>query len=760
MTGEKTSSFFSRIKENRERMSRLLDRFIRKRDKTIRWEELPNLRSDGDDPDLLIRSLIGEKLALGIREVVFCLPGKEAETLKKSHDFLRLVRDLKHGGFTISSADSDKILSGSGESSEKFFQFLKNRSHNTPCLIWTGHGLASSIESKYYDFLKHPQHPHGYDEPFRPSRFTIRVKLLSIVSAIIMISMSLMITMATYFFRKYSEILIQEYNLSLARMTGLQLSGQLKETTRKIQDFRPAESEKFFRANPNAVAYVRFRSKPGDSVREISSLFWNLKFLKTNSVSGVPDPETLKGALEKASSRLSGTLEVLNVSSEFGFPAVAVLLPVSEGSEISGLVFSATEFLDSFLAVRQTDFFQMLVVDSSGNLIAHSNDKEAISGRDYKKHPLVENMLRSPSDNGSQRFDFEGREMLGSYQQLEVGGLGILSTLDADLAFEAVYKIRRQNLLIMISVLSVAFFVVFVFSRTLTIPIIQLLSATRKVEQGNYHVDIRPTTHDEVGVLTNSFLRMARGLEEREKIKSTFGKFVNKEIAERALSSDLKLGGENRDVTVFFSDLRNFTGMSEKMKPEEVVEFLNQYFTEMVECIYLTQGIVDKFIGDAVMAHWGALVHDGHEPKNAINAALLMRRALIEFNSKGHEIGRPFTRFGCGINSGPVIVGQIGSEKKLEFTVIGDTVNLASRIEYLNKEFGTDILISESTYQQAKDHFNFVELPPVWIRGKEKPQSIYAVLGWKEDQDCPRSLEELRVLCGIPDPESPSRSLA
>ncbi|EMO54062.1 adenylate/guanylate cyclase domain-containing protein [Leptospira noguchii] len=750
MTEQKTFLFCSRLKEGG-----MLDRWKNKNDKSVRWEELPNLHSDLQDLDLIIRSLISEKLSLGIREIVFCLSAEQALSLKKSRNFLKLIKDLKRAGFTISSADRDKILSANVESSSKFFRYLENRSRNTNCLVWTEISELSQIESKYYDFLNHFRQING-DQSFRPSRFTIRVKLLSIVSAIITLSMGLMITMATYFFRKYSEILIQEYNLSLARMTGLQLSGQLKETTRKIQDFRSEDSEKFFKTNSNAVAYVRFKSKAVNSVWEIDSLFWNSKFLKSNSV--VLDSTHLKKALEKSFSRLSNTLEILNVSSEFGFPAVAVLLPIDD--KICGLVFSASEFLGSFLSVRQTDFFQMIVVDSSGNLIAHSNDKEAVSGKDYKKHPLVENMLRSPSDNGSQRFDFEGREVLGSYQQLEVGGLGIISTLDADIAFEAVYQIRRQNLWIMISVLSVAFFVVFVFSRTLTIPIIQLLSATKKVEQGDYVVDIRATTHDEVGVLTNSFLRMARGLEEREKIKNTFGKFVNKEIAERALSSDLKLGGENREVTVFFSDLRNFTGMSEKMKPEEVVEFLNQYFTEMVECIYLTQGIVDKFIGDAVMAHWGALVHDGNEAKNSINAALLMRRALIEFNLKGKEIGRPFTRFGCGINSGPVIVGQIGSEKKLEFTVIGDAVNLASRIEYLNKEFGTDILISESTYQQTKDHFNFVELPPVWIRGKEKPQVIYAVLGWKEDQDCPKSLEELRTLCDIPDPENPSRSLA
>lgn len=190
--------------------------------------------------------------------------------------------------------------------------------------------------------------------------------------------------------------------------------------------------------------------------------------------------------------------------------------------------------------------------------------------------------------------------------------------------------------------------------------------------------------------------------------------------------------------------------MSEKLEPEQVVGYLNEYFTEMVEYVYLTHGVVDKFIGDAIMAHWGALYTDGKDTENAIDAAIMMRKALIKFNQTGEKTGRPKFRFGCGINTGPVIAGQIGSEKKLEYTIIGDAVNLASRIEYLNKQFGTDILISENSYEFVKDLYNVVIMDPIEIRGKSKPQQIYAVLGRKIDSDSPKDLFELRARVGIP----------
>jgi adenylate cyclase len=237
---------------------------------------------------------------------------------------------------------------------------------------------------------------------------------------------------------------------------------------------------------------------------------------------------------------------------------------------------------------------------------------------------------------------------------------------------------------------------------------------------------------------------MAKGLSERERMKDAFGRFVNKEIAEMVLQGELKLGGERKDAAIFFSDLRGFTAMSEGMEPEEVVEYLNKYFTKMVGCVNDTHGIVDKFIGDAIMAHWGALQTHGNNTENAINAALMMRRGLIEFNADADDVKKPFAKFGCGINTGPVIAGQIGSEERLEFTVIGDAVNLASRIESLNKPFGTDILISHDSYEIVRDIYRVEKMPAIKVKGKSEAQTIYCVLGRFDDPNCIQSLDELR----------------
>lgn len=174
----------------------------------------------------------------------------------------------------------------------------------------------------------------------------------------------------------------------------------------------------------------------------------------------------------------------------------------------------------------------------------------------------------------------------------------------------------------------------------------------------------------------------------------------------------------------------------------------------MVECIERTHGVVDKFIGDAIMAVWGAPVSQGHASTDAldnIKSILMMRLALVEFNHGRGGPDKPILRIGCGVNTGPCLAGQIGSAKRMEYTVIGDSVNLASRIEALNKPFGTDALISENTYQLVKDYVIVEAMPAIKVKGKAEPLQIYALINL-HGVTGPKTLKDVRELVDIKDP--------
>lgn len=289
----------------------------------------------------------------------------------------------------------------------------------------------------------------------------------------------------------------------------------------------------------------------------------------------------------------------------------------------------------------------------------------------------------------------------------------------------------------------------FVFSNFMVRNIRILNERAIEVGKGSLNVTFDVKSTDEIGQLSNTLNQMVKGLIERDKVKSAFGKFVHPEIAEMILKKELALGGERTSCAILFSDIRGFTSISEKLDPEGVVEFLNEYMTKMVECVNSTHGIVDKFIGDAIMATWGAGFSRGNNSELSVNSALLMRKALIEFNKGRGSVSKPIINIGCGINYGPVIAGQIGSVERLEYTVIGDAVNLASRVETLNKPFGTDILITQDLYDQVPGIFRVEKMQAITVKGKEKPQTIYAVLGRLDDPSSPKTLKELRDMLGI-----------
>ncbi len=218
----------------------------------------------------------------------------------------------------------------------------------------------------------------------------------------------------------------------------------------------------------------------------------------------------------------------------------------------------------------------------------------------------------------------------------------------------------------------------------------------------------------------------------RQRIKRTFSSYLSPAVLDHVLANpaDLTLGGERKPVTILFSDIRGFTSMSETMEEDEIIGHLDEYFTEMVECVNLHGGTLHKFIGDAVMAVWGDVLSHGPEvdARNAVRAALEMRKALAKLNEKWASEGRQLFRIGIGLNQGRVLVGNIGAPQRMEFTVIGDAVNAASRIEGLTKEWQTDIAVGESVQTLLRGQFVFRTLGLFRLMGKKIALHAYAVL--------------------------------
>jgi adenylate cyclase len=216
----------------------------------------------------------------------------------------------------------------------------------------------------------------------------------------------------------------------------------------------------------------------------------------------------------------------------------------------------------------------------------------------------------------------------------------------------------------------------------------------------------------------------------RKWITSVFGKYVSPVVIENLIKNPdkLNLGGEKRNITIFFSDIRGFTPISEKLKPEELVHLLNEYLTEMTSIILKNEGLVDKYMGDAIMAFWGAPLDQPDHAELACESSLEMMDKLKELKKKWEKEGIPSFDIGIGLNSGDAIVGNMGSSSRFDYTAMGDSVNLASRLENLNKTYGTNIIISENTYKLVKDKYKTRKIDVVKVKGKTKPIAIYELL--------------------------------
>ncbi len=282
-------------------------------------------------------------------------------------------------------------------------------------------------------------------------------------------------------------------------------------------------------------------------------------------------------------------------------------------------------------------------------------------------------------------------------------------------------------------------------------PLRRLLRGTIEVQHGALDTEVPVTSHDEVGELTAGFNAMVRELKAKARIRETFGRYVDPRIVESLIDQPDRLAGagERREMTVFFCDMKGFTALSEGMTPAGMVRVVNRYLSLMSEPVRRNQGIIDKYIGDAIMAFWGPpFTAPQDQARLACSAGLEQLAALPRFRAELPEVtglrrGIPPIDMRIGVATGEVVVGNIGSDVSMSYTVMGDTANFASRLEGANKAYGTRFLVSARTAEAAAEAMAFREIDLLLVEGKQEPERVFEVLGRRGEISPPvRTLAE------------------
>ncbi len=431
-------------------------------------------------------------------------------------------------------------------------------------------------------------------------------------------------------------------------------------------------------------------------------------------------------------------VEIRNSTTAGGLPLLTIGLPLAKDAQgnVTHVVLA-----DLQMALLQKPFSNesertFYLIDKTGHLLAHQDETKAISNLSMNSSPLVAKAIAETTPRRQTRFDdpTDGKTYIGAYVKNPFWGITVVAQTAEEIILEPAKEVQRKAYYISGIVISVAIFFCFLFSMSLTSPIEKLAEMIKVVAKGNFDIKARSIvkSHDEVGDLATAFDHMTEGLKERDKVKNLFSKFHGSSVAEDLIKNDIGVGGSNKNVTVFFSDIRGFTKFSEGRTPEEVVTMLNEYFAVMVKIINSHGGVVDKFIGDAIMAVWGAPKASDKDTHNAVRACIEMRSALEKLNHLRRNRGQTDIMIGMGLHCGQAISGTIGSDERMEYTVIGDTVNMTSRIEASTKAFGSDLLVSEAVYDKVKDDFMFHLGGVAEVKGKSEPLKMFKVRGYKD----------------------------
>lgn len=699
---------------------------------------------------------------------------------------------------------------------------------------------------------------------------SIGVKLISIISAIVVIALGGVTYVVSYFVSSDVRTSAEENNLAINSRTASDTESRITSAISSVALFldlidAAGDNETEIKSKEN-IFFNRNKSVVAVYLPESSQLFTSPSFFISRELEREEAENYFLQESDALETAKSGSIGISNASSFFNVPILSFFYPYMKGGKmmVAGVLYSADELSDSFSSgsVNQSFF-----VNNAGQVLVSSDTSLMMKASDMSQNPVVQKMMEGNQSNAQFTYRVENEveeeyldetqtieritllfkklckiiygekegEFIGAYRKLSLGEGAVVTIVKTSIILEGVNATTRRNIYITIAILFFAVMIIYFFSKSMSTPLRQLTAIVNEINLGNFNTDLfaglKTKRKDEIGVL-------AKSTKNEREILNTFTKLTNKGVTRAIIRKEIDFNPHLKDITIFFSDIRGFTAISDGFKNRfgeksagEIISFLNDYMSRMVSCITRTGGTVDKFEGDAIMAAWGVLrndnldfellperdprrmalkrEHDSHvkqDALSAITACIAMRYSLMLYNkeaeafTKAHEGEplakyKPHIRIGSGLNSGRATVGFMGSFDKMEFTSIGDAVNFASRTEASNKPCGTDILITQDTYDILKVDFirceeNGFEIKPenekfelvveqipvdFEVKGKGK-QHFFGVVNMPRfdikaffahdksfvfDKDCakavgpdgPKTLNEMRTLLGIPIPD-------
>ncbi len=690
-------------------------------------------------------------------------------------------------------------------------------------------------------------------------KFPIGVKLAIIIGFIVLVSLGAVTFLNSHFTGEDVKITAENSNLSVNSRAASTVEDkfstirsnvfQLLDLINVVSGGRTAalarQAEAFFFERNSDIASIHILSS--DSISSKNSTDVNIinnRFFIQNELDTASADAFLSSAEDRIVRSCRGETIALNASPFFELPVMALLFPYTEnGREQTCVIVFSIETVSDILGSDSVN--TTFIINDSDELLCHPETEKILRGESLSNNVLV-SLMRKNNQNSSdsrqipyveQNENGKKVSFYGAYKKLGMGDMVVLTSVPLDSILEGVRTTRRNNIYLMGIVFFLSIIFILVFARFAISRHLQKLTlAAEEIKKGNFDTplfdELSTKRQDEIGVLNQS-------TKDESEFLNLFSKFTNRGVAKSIARKEIDFEPHLKDVTIFFSDIRGFTAISDGFKnrfgndsPKEIIGFLNDYMSRMVNCITLSGGNVDKFEGDAIMAVWGVLRDNNldfeklsdtdpnkkalkikhysqvmDDALNAIRGTIAMRYALMKYNKDAQEFTKlhegeekpkykPHIQIGCGLNTGRATCGIMGSEDKMEYTAIGDAVNFASRTESSNKPCGTDILITEDTYNLLKFRYiknesnNFeisekfreneiiVERIPVEFEVKGKgAQHFYGVVNMPNfdiekffrkgdcdftvDEDCaravgpkgPKTLNEVRTMLGIPIPE-------